>query len=254
MSNTAPAIQVTDVIKVYPRGRHRVVALNRMSLTVAHGEFVAITGPSGSGKSTLLNLIAGLDTPTEGEIYLEGTALSGLDDDALTDLRRTRMGVIFQFFNLLPDNSAYENVALPLQASGMSRSSVDARTRAALELVGMGNRLDHVPEELSGGEMQRVAIARALAIEPAILLADEPTGNLDSESGHDVLRMVRRLSEERHVSVLLVTHSPIASGYADRVISLRDGTVVDETVNRPPQSRASLRPVPFPGGRKPRES
>ena len=217
------AVALTDVAKVYRRGARDVVAVASLSLAIAKGEFVALMGPSGSGKSTLLNLIAGLDTPTAGEIRVDGIALSTLDDDALTDLRRTRIGVVFQLFNLLPSITVAENVALPLRASGLTARDTDGRVGRALASVGLTARAAHLPEELSGGEMQRVAIARALAIEPAIILADEPTGSLDSATGSEVLTSLRRSADERGVTVLLVTHDERAAAYADRVLRMRDG-------------------------------
>jgi putative ABC transport system ATP-binding protein len=220
---TTPALTLVDVAKSYPLGVRRVDAVRGVSLTVGRGELVALMGPSGSGKSTLLNMIAGLDTPSEGEITLDGIALSALGDDALTDLRRTRIGIVFQLFNLLPSISALENVALPLRAAGVPSRAALGRAEAALASVGLAARGAHLPEELSGGEMQRVAIARALAIDPAIILADEPTGSLDSEMGHEVLATLRRCVQERGVTVLLVTHDETAAARADRIIHMRDG-------------------------------
>jgi putative ABC transport system ATP-binding protein len=166
-----------------------------------------------------------------------------MNDDEVTDMRRTRVGLIFQFFNLLPSISALANVALPLRAAGVSRRDMLRRAHEALDLVALGDRADHRPAELSGGEMQRVAIARALVIEPAIILADEPTGNLDSIAGEDILRLIRQSNRDRGVSVLLVTHSAIAAAYGDRVITLRDGRIVEDVVNRPSRATPSLRPV-----------
>jgi putative ABC transport system ATP-binding protein len=220
------ALALVDVAKTYPQGTRRVDAVRGVSFTIARGEFVALMGPSGSGKSTLLNLIAGLDTPTSGDILLDGTAIGCLGDDALTDLRRTRIGVVFQLFNLLPSISALENVTLPLRASGIRATDAVERAAQALAAVGLAARASHLPEELSGGEMQRVAIARALVIEPTIILADEPTGSLDSETGREVLLTLRRCVDERGVTVLLVTHDATAAGHADRVVRMRDGRVV----------------------------
>lgn len=217
------AVTVIDVAKVYRRGQREVVALRALSLAIARGEFLALMGPSGSGKSTLLNLIAGLDTPSAGEILVDDVALSALGDDALTDLRRTRVGVIFQLFNLLPSITVAENVALPLRASGRAAGDVRERVASALAVVRLAERASHLPEELSGGEMQRVAIARALAIEPSIILADEPTGSLDSATGREVLATLRRAVDEQRVTVLLVTHDETAARYADRVLRMRDG-------------------------------
>jgi putative ABC transport system ATP-binding protein len=219
---TMNALTIRDVVKVYQRGLGRVIAVQSVSFEIARGRFVALTGPSGSGKSTLLNMIAGLDTPSAGEIHVDDVALSSLGDDGLTDLRRTRVGVIFQLFNLLPSITVAENVALPLRAAGLV-AGVDERVATALATVGLAARATHFPEELSGGEMQRTAIARALVIDPTIILADEPTGSLDSETGRAVLETLRRCVDERGVTVLLVTHDAAAAGYADRVLRMRDG-------------------------------
>jgi len=221
------AIQIVDLRKRYAVGGRVIDALAGVSLTVAGGEFLCVMGPSGSGKSTLLNLVAGLDRPTGGEIIVDGSTLSALDDDALTDLRRTRVGVVFQFFNLLPDLSARDNVALPLRARGRSRRDAIARALEALASVGLADRAAHLPKELSGGEMQRVALARALAIEPVVLLADEPTGNLDSASGALILDLLRRSRQAAGLTVVMVTHSKEVAATADRVVVLRDGALVD---------------------------
>ncbi len=226
--SSAVAVTVVDVWKRHPQGSREVVALRGLSLAIARGELLALMGPSGSGKSTLLNLIAGLDTPSAGEILLDGLALARLGDDALTDLRRTRIGVVFQLFNLLPSITALANVALPLRASGVGARDAHTRATRALATVGLGARAGHLPEELSGGEMQRVAIARALVIEPAIILADEPTGSLDSESSLEVLVTLRRCVAEGGVTVLLVTHDAAAAAYADRIVYLRDGAIDHE--------------------------
>ncbi len=222
---TADAVVLVDVTRSYRRGTREVMALRGVSLAIGRGEFVALMGPSGSGKSTLLNVIAGLDTPTAGAVYVEDVAVSTLGDDALTDLRRTRVGVVFQLFNLLPSITVAENVALPLRASGVAAADVDARVAQALGAVTLGDRAAHYPEELSGGEMQRVAIARALVIDPAIILADEPTGSLDSETGREVLATLRRCVDEHGATVLLVTHDTNAAAYADRVVHVRDGAL-----------------------------
>jgi putative ABC transport system ATP-binding protein len=238
------AVRVASVSKRYRRGLREVVALRDLSLVVSRGEFVSLMGPSGSGKSTILNLAAGLDRPTRGEVYVEEQPLGAMSEEERTRLRRTRVGVIFQFFNLLPSISALDNVALPLRAHGIVGSDeVLARSRRALERVGLPDREDHRPEELSGGEMQRVAIARALVIEPVIILADEPTGNLDSFAGADIMRLLREASRERGVTVLLATHSHIAAAHGDGVVTLRDGTVDDEVITRPAKEPPRLRPV-----------
>ncbi len=237
------AVVLADVTKSYARGSATVSALRGVSLTIARGEFLSVMGPSGSGKSTLLNIVTGLDAPTSGDVWVDGQALAGMTDDALTDLRRTRIGVIFQFFNLLPTITAVENVALPLRATGASRRDMLERAEAALALVGLTDRGQHRPIELSGGEMQRVAIARALVIEPAIIVADEPTGNLDSVAGAEILDVLRQYNRTRDVTVILVTHSAIAAAYGDRVITLRDGAIVDEIITRPAKEAPRLRPV-----------
>ena len=196
-------------------------------MTVEPGEFVAIVGPSGSGKSTLLNLIGTLDTPTRGEIEVAGARLDQMDDNARTEFRRNMLGFAFQFFNLLPMLSAEENIALPLLLAGQSRAAASKRARELLERVGLAERATHRPEELSGGEMQRVAVARALAGSPRVILADEPTGNLDSVSGAGVLELLKEVVGEDRC-LLMVTHDPQAASYADRVIQLADGQVASD--------------------------
>jgi putative ABC transport system ATP-binding protein len=200
-------------------------------------------GPSGSGKTTILNLIAGLDAPTRGDVLIDGASVGSMTDDASTQMRRTKVGIVFQFFNLLPSISAVDNVALPLRAAGNSRATVEERARNALAAVGLADRADHRPFELSGGEMQRVAIARALVIDPTIIIADEPTGNLDSFAGGEILALLRKHNRERGVTIVLVTHSHLAAAYGDRIITLRDGQIVDEMMNRPPKPAPQLRPV-----------
>jgi putative ABC transport system ATP-binding protein len=199
-----------------------------LSLAVEQGERVAVMGPSGSGKSTLLNLICGLDQPTTGSIKLEGVELASLDDDRRTRLRREKLGMIFQTFNLLPTLTALENVALPLRLQGVRRRETDERSLAMLERVGLKQRFHHRPDELSGGERQRVAIARALVFRPPILLGDEPTGNLDSATGEDILRLLDDLHTEFNNTILLVTHNDLAAAFCDRILTLRDGQFVKE--------------------------
>src|ERR1700678_357502 len=189
---SAKLIDLANVSKVF-QGKRQVTALENIDLFIGSGEMVSIVGPSGSGKSTLLNLIGGLDTASSGEIEIDGRRLSGLSDDDLTRLRRDKIGFIFQFFNLLPSLTCMENVALPLHLKGLPKQKTSARARELLDLVQLGHRLDHQPDELSGGERQRVAIARALAFDPPILLADEPTGNLDSHTGEEILKLIRDL-------------------------------------------------------------
>jgi putative ABC transport system ATP-binding protein len=220
-------IQLDHVSKQFD-GRRRVIALDDVSLDVDRGEMVSIIGPSGSGKSTLLNLIGGLDAPTSGRIALDGQILGGLSDDELTTVRRDKIGFIFQFFNLLPSLSCLENVSLPLHLRGWPARKVAARANELLQLVQLGSRLDHLPDELSGGERQRVAIARALSIYPPILLADEPTGNLDTHTGADILTLMHDLHERLGATVLVVTHDMTVAATCQRSITLRDGRIVED--------------------------
>jgi putative ABC transport system ATP-binding protein len=209
-------------------GKRKVSALNQVDLNVEKGEMVSIIGPSGSGKSTLLNLIGGLDHPTTGEIELDGERLSNLDDNGLTRVRRDKIGFIFQFFNLLPTLSCQENVSLPLHLRGWQRAKVKERATELLNLVQLGARMEHLPDELSGGERQRVAIARALSVYPPILLADEPTGNLDTATGAEILRLIRDLHERLGSTVLIVTHDQSVAESCPRTIRIRDGRIVED--------------------------
>ena len=218
-------IRLINVHKLYHQGTNRITALAGVSLDIARGEFAVIMGPSGSGKSTLLHLIGGLDRPTEGEVLVDGKIISQMADDAVTLFRRARIGVVFQFFNLLPTLTALENAMLPLILDGRAGSKSRLRAEALLTRVGLESRRDHLPEELSGGEMQRLAIARALAFAPPIVLADEPTGNLDSRSGEEVLKLLLQISREEGCTVVMVTHNREAAGHGDRVICLRDGLI-----------------------------
>jgi putative ABC transport system ATP-binding protein len=220
-------IELTGVTKRFD-GKKQVTALNTVNLQIGKGEMVSLVGPSGSGKSTLLNLIGGLDKPSTGEISLDGAVLSGLSDDALTKLRRDKIGFIFQFFNLLPTLNCLENVSLPLHLRGWKKAQIEERANELLTLVGLGKRLDHLPEELSGGERQRVAIARALSVYPPILLADEPTGNLDSATGVEILGLIRDLHERLQTTVLIVTHDKTVAESCPRQIALKDGVVVQD--------------------------
>jgi putative ABC transport system ATP-binding protein len=188
---------------------------------------VAAMGPSGCGKSTLLNIIGGLDRPSEGSVLIDGVDLSGLDDNALTRIRREKIGFIFQFFNLLSTLTALENVALPLHLAGIGRNDSAARASELLEIVGLLDRQDHLPDELSGGEQQRVALARALALRPPLILADEPTGNLDSENGREVLHLFKKLQGQFETTVLMVTHDPTAAGFCSRILRMQDGALID---------------------------
>ena len=206
-----------------------MTALVDISLGIERGEMVSIVGPSGSGKSTLLNLIGGLDHPTSGEIEIDGLRLGGLSDDALTKVRRDKIGFIFQFFNLLPTLTCLENVSLPLHLRGWPRKEIDARARELLTLVQLGARLDHLPDELSGGERQRVAIARALSVYPPVLLADEPTGNLDTATGFEILKLIHDLHQRLGATVLIVTHDEAVAESCERTIHIRDGKIHKDT-------------------------
>jgi putative ABC transport system ATP-binding protein len=222
-------IRLTDVGKQYGAGEGSVAALRSVDLHIGRGEFVSIMGPSGSGKSTLLNLLSALDTPSSGTIVLDGKDIRTLSDDEVTLFRRTRIGLIFQFFNLLPTMTATENVLLPVL---LARRATDADRSRAVDLlrqVGLGHRLEHKPGALSGGEMQRVAIARAFVCEPPIILADEPTGNLDSTSGAEVLRLLRQQAEEKGTTVVMVTHDANAAHVGNRLIVIRDGRIQSDT-------------------------
>ena len=221
-------IQLVDVSKIYDGAGARVAALASVSLAITPGEFVALMWPSGCGKSTLLHLVAGVDLPTSGEVWVDGQAIPKLSDRALSQFRRDRVGIVYQFYNLLPTMSAWENVALPALLRGLSARAAQERAEERLRQVGMLQRKDHWPHELSGGEMQRVAIGRALVNGPSILLADEPTGNLDSKAGREVLELLARLNAERSVTILLATHSQEAAAFARRVIHLRDGSISAE--------------------------
>ena len=209
-------------------GKRSVTALDEVTLTIPRGEMVSIIGQSGSGKSTLLNLVGGLDRATTGDVLIDGESLAGLHDDKLTQVRRDKIGFIFQFFNLLPTLTCLENVGLPLHLRGWPRRKVDARARELLSLVQLGDRLTHLPEELSGGQRQRVAIARALSVYPPILLADEPTGNLDSRTGEDILTLIRDLHSRLGATVVMVTHDAHVAQTCQRTITLRDGRIVED--------------------------
>jgi len=220
-------ISLARVSKHY-EGKRQVVALDAVDLDISRGEMVSIVGPSGSGKSTLLNLIGGLDRPSSGEITIDGSAVASLSDDDLTRLRRDKIGFVFQFFNLLPSLSCVENVALPLHLKGLPRRETDQRARKLLELVNLGSRLEHLPDELSGGERQRVAIARALAFSPPVLLADEPTGNLDSRTGAEILKLIHDLHDRLKATVLIVTHDASVAESCPRTVTLRDGRIAGD--------------------------
>jgi putative ABC transport system ATP-binding protein len=223
-----PVLQADDLRKEYQLGSNRVNALAGVDFLVEKGEFVAIMGPSGSGKSTLLHMIGGLDQPSGGEVFLAGARLSQMKDKKVTLLRRRNIGFVFQFFNLLPTLSAEENITLPLLIDGKNLKNYQERIELLLKLTGLSDRRAHKPEQLSGGEQQRVALARALVTEPAILLADEPTGNLDSKTGIAIMELLRQSCDEFKQSIVVVTHDPRAAAYADRVVFLRDGCLDGE--------------------------
>jgi putative ABC transport system ATP-binding protein len=223
-------VQTENLTKVYGTGQTAVTALNNLSLSINQGEFVAVMGPSGCGKSTLLHLIGGLDTPTNGHVTIDGHKLSGLDDNHLTELRRRHIGFVFQFFNLIPVLTATENAALPLVLDGTKPAEANSKAKAWLERLGLADKLDKRPDQLSGGQQQRVAIARALTAEPSLVLADEPTGNLDSRAADEIAALLRQIADEWKRSVMMVTHDPRIAAYADRIIFLKDGTVVDDTL------------------------
>jgi putative ABC transport system ATP-binding protein len=231
-------LETRNVTKSYGSGEAAVAALRGVTTSISAGEFVAIMGPSGSGKSTLLTILGGVETPSTGEVLVEGVDLASLSDDDLTKLRRRRLGFIFQSFNLLPNLSAEENVALPLELDGVSREKARLRANEALGYVEMTHRKGHLPAQLSGGEQQRVAIARALSIRPALLLADEPTGNLDSRQSKRISALLTHLVAEHQQTIVMVTHDPNVAAIASRIIKIRDGAVeFDGTVKD-----AQLRP------------
>ena len=220
------AIDVRDVHKVYQRDTQKVDVLSGLSLAVDKGDFVALMGPSGSGKTTLLNLIGGIDQPTTGAVIVDGTDISKLSGKALAKWRSTHIGYIFQLYNLIPVLNAYQNVELPLLlVKGMSAKERRERARVALELVGLGDRLTHFPRQLSGGQEQRVAIARAIVSDPAVLLADEPTGDLDRKSGEEILTLLERLNREFQKTIVMVTHDPHAAERARRMVHLDKGVL-----------------------------
>ena len=220
-------IRLDEVVKRF-EGKREVIALNRVSLHIEPGEMVSIVGPSGSGKSTLLNIMGCLDTPTSGAVSIGGHQLATMHDDDLTRVRRDKIGFVFQFFNLLATLTATENVALPLHLRGWPRRKAHDRAHELLDVVGLGKRVDHLPEELSGGERQRVAIARALSIYPPILLGDEPTGNLDTQTGSDILKLLQDLHARFGSTVVVVTHDATVANACPRTIRMRDGQIVED--------------------------
>ncbi len=223
-----PIVEARDVVKVYDTGRIKVQALRGVSLTVFRGEMVAVMGPSGSGKTTLLNCLSGLDTIDEGQILIAGKELAKLPDDVRSTFRARHMGFVFQLFNLIPVLTALENVELPALLAGARPAEARRRAMEVLEQVGLADRAGHKPNELSGGQQQRVAIARALVNQPDIIWADEPTGNLDTETADDVMALLRRLNQENGQTFVIVTHDPRIGAMCDRIIHMRDGRIVDD--------------------------
>jgi putative ABC transport system ATP-binding protein len=226
-------MDLVNVTKTYQQGTRTVNAVRGVDLHVPGGEFLSIMGPSGSGKSTLMHLLGALDTPTTGDVLFNNESLGQMSDRQRSHLRRTKIGFVFQFFNLIPTLRADENVALPLLLGGMWRAKALKLARASLDRVGMSHRSDHFPEQMSGGEMQRVAIARALVTEPEAILCDEPTGNLDSKTSHDILELLRSLAEPNKRSLVMVTHDRKAAEYGDRLVFFQDGLVAREEILRP---------------------
>ncbi len=222
-------IQTNNLTKVYGKNETAVTALDRVNLKVNGGEFVAVMGPSGCGKSTLLHLLGGLDRPTEGQILIDGLQLSDLNDNALAEMRRRRIGFVFQFFNLIPVLNAVENAALPLLLDGVPATTAIEHARTWLDKVGLAERALHRPDQLSGGQQQRVAIARALVADPVLILADEPTGNLDTRASDEIAGLLRQVADDWGRAVVMVTHDPRIAAYADRIVFLKDGAIVNET-------------------------
>lgn len=234
-------VKTEQLTKVYGQGETQVTALNQLNVEIQRGEFVAVMGPSGCGKSTLLHLLGGLDKPTSGRVLLDGQDLSNMNDDTITQLRRRQIGFIFQFFNLIPVLGAAENAALPLVLDGVKQAVAQSKAAEWLTKVGLGERLANRPDQLSGGQQQRVAIARALIADPALILADEPTGNLDSRAADEIALLLRQISNEWNRTVLMVTHDPRIAAHANRIIFLKDGSIVDETrLSGPSQSQEKL--------------
>ncbi|MBW1917263.1 MAG: ABC transporter ATP-binding protein [Deltaproteobacteria bacterium] len=224
-------IHISELSKIYARGLHSVTALRNINLQVEQGEFVAIMGPSGSGKSSLMHILGCLDTPSQGRFYLEGRDVSSLERDALAQIRNQKIGFVFQQFYLLPRLSALENVEMPLLYTRLASGPRRVQARQALAQVGLAGREDHLPSELSGGEQQRVAIARALINNPVLLLADEPTGNLDTAIGLEIMALFQQLNQERGLTIILVTHDPDIAAYTNRLLVLRDGAIISDRPN-----------------------
>jgi putative ABC transport system ATP-binding protein len=228
-----PLLEIRELDKTYTIGEIKIQALNGVNLQVTRAEFVAVMGASGSGKTTLLNLIGTLDTPTAGTIILDGEELSELGESDKDRIRRYKIGFIYQFYNLIPVLSARENIELPMEFAKVERREKEKRATQLLKMVGLSDRADHRPDELSGGEQQRVAIARALANQPSLILADEPTGDLDTKTGQEVIGKLKDLCKEEGVTIIMVTHDPIAAEYADRIVQMRDGAIEGERVLTP---------------------
>ncbi|MFQ6065550.1 MAG: ABC transporter ATP-binding protein [Candidatus Bathyarchaeia archaeon] len=225
-------IEIQNLKKRYRMGEVNVSALNGVDLRVEAGEFMSIMGPSGSGKTTLLNLIGALDRPTEGKVLVKGTDIATLDDNELAELRNREIGFVFQFFNLMARMTALKNVELPMAFAGVPQEEREKRATRLLENVGLGDRLDHRPTELSGGEQQRVAIARALVNRPSVVLCDEPTGNVDTETGKEIMEILRRLNKEQKQTFVIVTHDPLVAGSVDRIAHMQDGLIIREETIR----------------------
>jgi putative ABC transport system ATP-binding protein len=236
--NNNYVVKAENLAKTYQMGEIEVQALRGAALQVQRGELLAIMGPSGSGKSTLMNILGCLDQPTYGQYYLEGVDVAHLDDNRLAQIRGKRIGFVFQSFNLLPRTNALSNVELPLVYMGVGLSERRRHSIAALEMVGLGDRLHHKPNELSGGQQQRVAIARALVTNPAIIMADEPTGNLDSKSSEEIMGIFQRLNEEQGITVIFVTHEPDLAAHTRRIVRLADGMIVEDHLVRNPRRAA----------------
>ncbi len=223
-----PIVEVRELTKIYGSGDTAVTALDHVGLTVEQGEFVAVMGPSGCGKSTLLNLVGGLDRPTSGEVRIDGTDIATMSDRAVTELRRRRLGFVFQFFNLIPVLTTTENAALPLTLDGTKPAEARDRAQDWLRKVGLGDKLASRPDQLSGGQQQRVAVARALVTDPALVLADEPTGNLDSKSADEIANLLKQAADEWGRAIVMVTHDLSIASHAARIVFMRDGAVVDD--------------------------
>lgn len=222
-------ISAENLTKIYGSGETAVTALDHVNLNVNAGEFVAVMGPSGCGKSTLLHLLGGLDHSSDGSVTIDGHNLTDLSDDALTELRRRKIGFIFQFYNLIPVLDAVENAALPMTLDGAKPADAQKKAVEWLEKIGLSDRLHNRPEQLSGGQQQRVAVARALAAEPSLILADEPTGNLDTHSSDEIASLLRQVSKQWGRAVIMVTHDPRIAAYADRIVFLKDGKIIEDT-------------------------